>query len=55
MFGHANMGFGKDGQDGDRVAIIDILHHSGCDILEDTSEDWEISLFYALSKPWIDP
>ena len=49
------MGFGKDGQDGDRVAIIDMLQRSGCDILEDTSEDWEISLFYTLSKPWIDP
>ena len=55
MFDHANIGFCRAGKDSDRVAIINMLQHSDGDILEHTSEDWNISLLDALSNPWMDP
>ena len=55
LFNYANIGFSKAGMDGDRPAIINMLQHSDGDLLEDTSENWEVYLFIALSRPWTDP
>ncbi|KAL8884191.1 MAG: hypothetical protein Q9215_007709 [Flavoplaca cf. flavocitrina] len=55
LFEHANLSLGRAGKDGDRLAILNMLQNSDGDILEHTPKCQEVSLCYALSRPWIYP